>query len=199
MKVFSGIITLRKLCNHPDLVTNDYSEQVAREVKGTVSSMTDEGEEDEDGFDTIPVPKNRRKSKRKKKADVDDEKGVASWNEDEESYGYWRRSGKMSVVDALLKMWKVHNHRVLLFSQSKSMLNIFERFIKARGYSYRRMDGTTPISTRQPLVNEFNEVSCFLLLLLLFLHATTGISTGSTLHWHSCHGNVIVLPDCHVI
>ena len=27
-QVFSALMTLRKLCNHPDLVTNDYSEQV---------------------------------------------------------------------------------------------------------------------------------------------------------------------------
>ena len=34
MKVFSGLMTLRKLCNHPDLVTNDYSELITNE-KGT--------------------------------------------------------------------------------------------------------------------------------------------------------------------
>ncbi len=28
VQVFSALTTLRKLCNHPDLVTNDYSEQV---------------------------------------------------------------------------------------------------------------------------------------------------------------------------
>ena len=83
-------------------------------------------------------------------------------NENEDSFGHWRRSGKMNVMDALLNMWKKQNHRVLLFSQSRIMLTILERFIKGRGYSYRRMDGTTPISTRQPLVNEFNEVRGFL-------------------------------------
>ena len=38
------------------------------------------------------------------------------------------------------------------------MLNILERFVASRGYSYQRMDGGTPISTRQPLINKFNEV-----------------------------------------
>ena len=28
VQVFSALTTLRKLCNHPDLVTNDYSEQL---------------------------------------------------------------------------------------------------------------------------------------------------------------------------
>ena len=79
--------------------------------------------------------------------------------EEEESYGYWGRAGKMKAVAHLLRMWKTGNHRVLLFSQSKGMLNILERFIKHRKYSYRRMDGSTPVSTRQPMVNEFNRVS----------------------------------------
>ena len=42
---------------------------------------------------------------------------------------------------------------------SSQMLNIFERFVNSQGYSYMRMDGTTPISTRQPLINRFNEAS----------------------------------------
>lgn len=33
-------------------------------------------------------------------------------------YGHWKKSGKMIVVEALLKMWKKQNHRVLLFTQS---------------------------------------------------------------------------------
>jgi hypothetical protein len=36
-------------------------------------------------------------------------------------YGYWRRSGKMVVVEALLKLWHQQGHRVLLFSQSKTV------------------------------------------------------------------------------
>lgn len=38
------------------------------------------------------------------------------------------------------------------------MLNILERFVASRGYSYQRMDGGTSIFTRQPLINKFNEV-----------------------------------------
>lgn len=38
------------------------------------------------------------------------------------------------------------------------MLDILEGFVTNGGYTYRRMDGTTPISTRQPLINEFNKV-----------------------------------------
>jgi len=36
-------------------------------------------------------------------------------------YGYWKRSGKMIVIESLLKLWKKQRHRVLLFSQSKQV------------------------------------------------------------------------------
>ena len=79
--------------------------------------------------------------------------------DDEESYGHWSRSGKMAVVESLLKLWQRQKHRVLIFSQSRVMLDILEMFVQGQGYTYRRMDGTTPISTRQPLINKFNQVS----------------------------------------
>ena len=36
-------------------------------------------------------------------------------------YGYWKRSGKMIVVESLLKLWKKQGHRALLFTQSKQV------------------------------------------------------------------------------
>ena len=38
------------------------------------------------------------------------------------------------------------------------MLTIMELMIQAKGYSYLRMDGDTPIKARQPLIQQFNEV-----------------------------------------
>lgn len=66
------------------------------------------------------------------------------------------RSGKLRVVDHLLKAWKEGNNRVLLFSQSVKMLNILEEFLNMREYEYRRMDGTTQIEQRMKLIDEFN-------------------------------------------
>ena len=40
-------------------------------------------------------------------------------------YGFWNRSGKLIVVESLLKLWKEQNHRVLLFSQTKQVTIIF--------------------------------------------------------------------------
>lgn len=71
-------------------------------------------------------------------------------------YGHYKRSGKMVVVAALLKIWKRQGHRVLLFTQSRSMIEIFEDMLSSHGYKYLRMDGTTSIPNRQPLIDRFN-------------------------------------------
>ena len=73
------------------------------------------------------------------------------------SYGSGAKSGKMQVVKALLELWKDQSHKTLLFAQHRIMLDILEKFIRSiGGFNYRRMDGTTPIHTRQNLVDEFN-------------------------------------------
>ncbi|KAG1224825.1 hypothetical protein G6F35_003779 [Rhizopus arrhizus] len=72
-------------------------------------------------------------------------------------YGNSDRSGKMVVVKALLKLWKAQKHRVLLFCQTRQMLDIMERMIRDQEYRYMRMDGTTPIHQRIAMVNEYND------------------------------------------
>ncbi|KAI8645959.1 SNF2 family N-terminal domain-containing protein [Parasitella parasitica] len=73
-------------------------------------------------------------------------------------YGNPDRSGKMVVVKALLKMWKQQQHRVLLFCQTRQMLDILEIMMRQTQYRYLRMDGTTPVGQRIAMVNEFNNV-----------------------------------------
>lgn len=81
-------------------------------------------------------------------------------------YGNLERSGKMKVVAQVLKVWKEQGHRVLLFTQTQQMLDILEIFMSTNGYTYRRMDGLTPVKHRMALIDEFNnsnEVFIFIL------------------------------------
>lgn len=106
-----GIDVLRKICNHPDLLEREHSNQ-------------------------------------------------------HPDYGNIARSGKMKVVDQVLRVWKEQGHRVLLFAQTQQMLDIIENFLIANEYSYRRMDGLTPAKQRMALIDEFNnseEVFIFIL------------------------------------
>ncbi|XP_058908565.1 DNA excision repair protein ERCC-6 isoform X2 [Kogia breviceps] len=111
MQIFSGLVALRKICNHPDLFSGG--------------------------------PKNL--------------KGIPDEELGEDQFGHWKRSGKMIVVESLLKIWHKQGQRVLLFSQSRQMLDIFEVFLRAQKYSYLKMDGTTAIASRQPLITRYNE------------------------------------------
>uniref|UniRef100_A0A8C2S5S9 Helicase ATP-binding domain-containing protein n=1 Tax=Capra hircus TaxID=9925 RepID=A0A8C2S5S9_CAPHI len=113
MQIFSGLVALRKICNHPDLFSGG-----PKSLKGA----------------------------------PDEELG-------EDEFGYWKRSGKMIVVESLLKIWHKQGQRVLLFSQSRQMLDILEVFLRAQKYSYLKMDGTTAIASRQPLIARYNEVT----------------------------------------
>jgi DNA excision repair protein ERCC-6 len=82
-------------------------------------------------------------------------------------YGAEAKSGKMKVVKALLELWKRQGHRTLLFSQTRQVLDILERFVNDIGnLEYRRMDGSTNIAIRQTIVDEFNtnpQIDVFLL------------------------------------
>lgn len=120
MDAFVGLITLRKLCNHPDLVTGGPNKH------GDYNLGIDE--------------------------DMD--------------FGAPCRSGKMMVLKALLELWHEQGQRVLIFSQSRQMLTVLEKFVVKEGYSYLRMDGATLASNRQPMVEKFNNTKEIFLFLL---------------------------------
>ncbi|EMG50087.1 RAD26 DNA repair and recombination protein RAD26 [Candida maltosa Xu316] len=80
------------------------------------------------------------------------------------SYGDPLKSGKMQVLQKLLQIWQSENHKTLLFCQTRQMLDILEKFVanlpllNGMGeFNYLRMDGSTPISRRQMLVDTFNQ------------------------------------------
>ncbi|KAM3912905.1 DNA excision repair protein ERCC-6 [Leptodactylus fuscus] len=86
--------------------------------------------------------------------------------EEGEQFGFWKRSGKLIVVESLLKIWHRQGHRVLLFTQSRQMLQILEAFVLKVGYTYLKMDGTTTVASRQPLIARFNEDTSIFVFLL---------------------------------
>ncbi|KAK3554283.1 hypothetical protein QTP70_020140 [Hemibagrus guttatus] len=135
MQIFSGLIALRKICNHPDLFTGG-----PRMLRGIPAEQLTE----------------------------------------EEHFGYWKRSGKLIVVESLLRLWFKQGHRVLLFTQSRQMLEILEVFVRENGYTYLKMDGTTTIASRQPLITQYNENKDIFIFLLTTRVGGLGINlTGA--------------------
>ncbi|KAF7133261.1 hypothetical protein RHSIM_Rhsim09G0079500 [Rhododendron simsii] len=90
---------------------------------------------------------------------VSDQKGVLS---DE----HVMISAKCQELANLLPSLKESGHRVLIFSQWTSMLDILEWTLDVIGVTYRRLDGSTQVTERQTVVDTFNnDTSIFACLL----------------------------------
>ncbi|CAJ0931168.1 unnamed protein product, partial [Mesorhabditis belari] len=121
---FAGITVLRKLCNHPHLVSGNSD--------GVTKSFFEASE-------------------------------VGS----EKAFGHPSLSGKLEVTRRLLALWKKQGtNKVLLFSNSRVMLEIVEAMLLRDGHTYLRMDGSTPIAARDGIVSAFsNDPSIFVFVL----------------------------------
>lgn len=65
-------------------------------------------------------------------------------------------SGKMCVLDLLLKQLQAKGHRVVLFSQFVRTLDIICDYLELRGYRYQRLDGQTNRVMREVRISLFN-------------------------------------------
>ncbi|XP_073253079.1 chromodomain-helicase-DNA-binding protein 4-like isoform X6 [Porites lutea] len=78
-----------------------------------------------------------------------------------------RASGKLVLLEKMLKKLREEGHRVLIFSQMTRMLDILEDFLEGHGYKYERIDGTVNGAARQECIDRFNaagaQTFCFLL------------------------------------
>ncbi|KAM7523482.1 hypothetical protein LguiA_013384 [Lonicera macranthoides] len=66
-------------------------------------------------------------------------------------------SCKISFIISLLDDLIPKGHRVLIFSQTRKMLNLIQESLSSRGYEYLRIDGTTKANDRVTVVNNFQE------------------------------------------
>ncbi|XP_062372183.1 DNA excision repair protein ERCC-6-like 2 [Sardina pilchardus] len=65
-------------------------------------------------------------------------------------------SGKMRVLQKLLRHFLQKKDKVLLFSLSTKLLDVLESYCMAEGLEYHRLDGTTKAKDRMKIVKEFN-------------------------------------------
>ncbi|KAK4757931.1 hypothetical protein SAY87_019232 [Trapa incisa] len=65
-------------------------------------------------------------------------------------------SAKCQALGELLPKLYREGHRVLIFSQWTSMLDILEWTLDVIGVTYRRLDGSTQVTDRQMIVDTFN-------------------------------------------
>jgi len=67
----------------------------------------------------------------------------------------------MAILEKILPLWQKQGHRVLIFTQTRQMLNILQRFTISVGMKFGRIDGNTHIKDRQKMVDLFNDDSSY--------------------------------------
>lgn len=65
-------------------------------------------------------------------------------------------SGKMMVLQKLMKHYLQRRDKILIFSLSTKLLDVLESYCMAGGLDYIRLDGTTKAKERVQIVKEFN-------------------------------------------
>lgn len=65
-------------------------------------------------------------------------------------------SGKLIVLDQLLKKLHAAGHRILLFSQMTRTLDILQDFLELRNYTYERLDGSVRAEERFAAIRSFS-------------------------------------------
>jgi len=64
-------------------------------------------------------------------------------------------SGKMQALDSYLHSYDKAGNKVLIFSYSTNTLNLIEKYVRGKGYTFLRLDGSVPTCKRQSLIDQF--------------------------------------------
>ncbi|KAF7725825.1 putative DNA helicase ino80 [Apophysomyces ossiformis] len=75
-------------------------------------------------------------------------------------------SGKLATLDKLLERLKAEGHRCLIYFQMTRMIDLMEEYISYKQYKYMRLDGSSKISDRRDMVQDWQtrpEIFIFLL------------------------------------
>uniref|UniRef100_A0A665VGI5 Chromodomain helicase DNA binding protein 4 n=1 Tax=Echeneis naucrates TaxID=173247 RepID=A0A665VGI5_ECHNA len=67
-----------------------------------------------------------------------------------------KASGKLMLLQKMMRRLKEGGHRVLVFSQMTKMLDLLEDFLENEGYKYERIDGGVTGNLRQEAIDRFN-------------------------------------------
>ncbi|XP_055081328.1 chromodomain-helicase-DNA-binding protein 4a isoform X1 [Periophthalmus magnuspinnatus] len=73
-----------------------------------------------------------------------------------ENQGLIKASGKLLLLQKMMRKLKEGGHRVLIFSQMTKMLDLLEDFLENEGYKYERIDGGITGGLRQEAIDRFN-------------------------------------------
>eukprot|EP00117_Sycon_ciliatum_P021106 scpid31460/ scgid5564/ SWI/SNF-related matrix-associated actin-dependent regulator of chromatin subfamily A containing DEAD/H box 1 len=175
----SSLMELRKLANHPLLCRGIYTDAVLRTMadkiyrENTAHYNVNFVEEDMSVMSDFELHKLCLQH--------------PSLRGHELSQDQLMDSGKFKQLDILLPTYKRDGDRVLLFSQFVIMLDIVEVYLKAKGYRFLRLDGSTAVSDRQSLIDDYSKDKGIFIFLLSTKAGGLGINLTAA--------NVAILHD----
>ncbi|KAH9612830.1 hypothetical protein KSS87_021563 [Heliosperma pusillum] len=129
----AAITILKKICDHPYLLTKRAAEDL---LEGMDSMLN---QEDRGLAEKLATHA----------ANLTDEDDFQENNANV--------SCKISFILSLLENLIPEGHNVLIFSQTRKMLNLIQESLVAHGFEFLRIDGTTKANDRLKIVNEFQE------------------------------------------
>lgn len=98
---------------------------------------------------------------------------------------YNGESGKLNQCIDIVNEAIESGHKILLFSSYTSMFDIIEEKLKASGIEYYKLTGSTPVSKRVQMVDEFNENKDIKIFLISLKAGGTGLNlTGADVVIH---------------
>lgn len=129
----AALTVLKKICDHPLILTQRASEDILEGMDGVLNNQ-----------DTVMVEKMAM--------------NLTDMAHDDDAVQLSQEvSCKLSFILSLLRNLLEEGHHVLIFSQTRKMLNLIQEAIISQGYRFLRMDGTTKISERERIVKDFQE------------------------------------------
>uniref|UniRef100_A0A3B3YFF9 Uncharacterized protein n=1 Tax=Poecilia mexicana TaxID=48701 RepID=A0A3B3YFF9_9TELE len=114
-----------------------------------------------------------------------------------------KSSGKLMLLQKMMRKLKEGGHRVLIFSQMTKMLDLLEDFLENEGYKYERIDGGITGGMRQEAIDRFNAPGAQQFAFLLSTRAGglgINLATADTViiydsDWNP-HNDIQVKPRC---
>ncbi|GMH10401.1 hypothetical protein Nepgr_012242 [Nepenthes gracilis] len=129
----AALTILKKICDHPFLLTKRAAEDLLEGMDSTLS------QEDRGLAEKLAMH-------------------VAKFSVEEdflEMHG--SVSCKISFILSLLENLIAEGHNVLIFSQTRKMLNLIQELLISNDFEFQRIDGTTKATDRMKIVNDFQE------------------------------------------
>ncbi|XBI60835.1 hypothetical protein VPH35_041711 [Triticum aestivum] len=129
----AAITVLKKICDHPLILTKRAAEGILEGMEGML-----------DNKDMGMVEKMAM--------------NLADMAHDDQALQVGEEvSCKLIFIMSLLRKLLEEGHHVLIFSQTRKMLNLIQEAILLEGYNFLRIDGTTKIAERERIVKDFQE------------------------------------------